>query len=130
MKESVEKRLLDRMRKFTADLKSGVDIEKKYTVTRVTLSVPVTAYNGELARSVRSLLGVSQPIFAEFLGVSPQTIKAWEQDVSPPSGMAAHVLDWIRDDPEYWRGQLKKVTVPKSGKKTRRVKAPRQAKTA
>ena len=57
--------------------------------------------------AIRAQLGASQPVFAQLLGVSPGTVRAWEQGVNVPSGIALRFLVEIRSNPEYWKGRLK-----------------------
>ncbi|QDV39429.1 helix-turn-helix domain-containing protein [Tautonia plasticadhaerens] len=55
------------------------------------------------ARAARAELGLSQSVFAEFLGVSPSTVRAWEQGKRGPSPLARRFLGEIRREPEHWR---------------------------
>jgi DNA-binding transcriptional regulator YiaG len=83
-------------------------VEKKFTVRRVkrvTFDRPV--FRGPDVAAIRAALGVSQPVFAALLGVSPNTVRAWEQGVNPPSRMAARFLAEIRNNPEYWKAQVR-----------------------
>jgi DNA-binding transcriptional regulator YiaG len=58
-------------------------------------------------RSVRRILGLSQPLFAEFRGVDASTVRSREQGKRPPSLMARRFMDEINADPGYWRGRLR-----------------------
>lgn len=53
--------------------------------------------------AARRSLGVSQGDFAKILGVSAQSVRAWEQGTKPPSGVARRLIGEIRDKPDYWR---------------------------
>ena len=44
-------------------------------------------------------LRVSQPIFARMLGVSPSTVKAWEQGTKRPNGPARRLLQIVSRNP-------------------------------
>lgn len=46
------------------------------------------------------VLGVSQPLFAQILGVSPAAVKAWEQGNKKPSGTARRLMQLVERDPE------------------------------
>lgn len=50
-------------------------------------------------------------MLAELLGVSFNTIQAWEQGVNQPSDMTCRFLDEIRRDPAYWMRRLKEAVV-------------------
>ena len=79
------------------------EVERRFTVHRV----PVRAFTRPTFApadvvAVRAAVGASQAVFAAMLGVSANTVRAWEQGVNPPSGMAARFLDEVRRDPAYW----------------------------
>jgi DNA-binding transcriptional regulator YiaG len=83
-------------------------VEKKFTVRRVRrVAFDRPVLRGPDVAAIRAALGVSQPVFADLLGVSPNTVRAWEQGVNPPSGMAARFLAEIRNNPEYWKAQVR-----------------------
>ena len=50
-------------------------------------------------RMIREKLHVSQPIFAAALGVSEQTVAAWEQGRRTPDGSARRLLELIDEHP-------------------------------
>jgi len=70
---------------------------------------------------VRSKSGLSQPQFAELLGVSARTLQDWEQGRRQPSGAARTLLAIAVRRPEVLRDVLSDVT-PR-----RRAVAPRTA---
>lgn len=51
------------------------------------------AYDAEWIKLLRKLLKLSQEEFAKKLRVSIETVRAWEQAKSPPSGPATVVMD-------------------------------------
>lgn len=65
--------------------------------------VPVTARRATAAAPprgdenyvvlVRQRLNLSQPVFAEAINVSPDTVRSWEQGKRKPSGAAARLLE-------------------------------------
>ena len=50
-------------------------------------------------RSIRERTSLSQPEFAELIGVSVKTLQNWEQDRRRPSGPAAALLKIIAHEP-------------------------------
>ena len=50
-------------------------------------------------RAVRQLTGLSQPDFAELLGIELSTLRNWEQGRRQPTGPAQALLRAIRNDP-------------------------------
>lgn len=54
---------------------------------------------GAIAR-IREQMGLSQPLFAQVLNASPDTVKAWEQGKRIPDGMALALLEVADRHPE------------------------------
>lgn len=75
-----------------------------YRVRRTSFDRP-TLTPADVA-AIRASLGVSQTVFAGLLGVSANTVRAWEQGVNPPSGMAVRFLAEVRRDPDYWKARV------------------------
>ena len=101
----VERDLVEGMEGFLHDLKTGAPLTEKYTCRRVVLDLKPHSYNSKQIKSVRMLLNASQALFAQFLGVSPKTVRAWENG-KVPSDMACRFMDEIQRNPEYWRERL------------------------
>jgi putative transcriptional regulator len=49
-------------------------------------------FNNRQVKDIREQLNVSQPIFAQILGVSDDTVKAWKRGANKPSGSSARLL--------------------------------------
>ena len=56
-------------------------------------------YDAQAIRITRRRLNVSQPIFAQLLGVSPVLVRSWERGARIPAPIARRLLDQVRDDP-------------------------------
>jgi putative transcriptional regulator len=110
---SVESEILEALADFTDALKQG-EVLKRFTCRRIELSLEPTLYSPELVKKTRSVLGVSQTLFAHFLGVSPKTVRAWEQGVNTPHPMACRFMDEIRLVPDHWTKRLRQLTVVKN----------------
>jgi DNA-binding transcriptional regulator YiaG len=63
-------------------------------------------YGPDDVRRVRGLLGMSQAVFARFLGVDANTVRSWEQGTRPPSAIARRFMGEIESDPDYWRRRV------------------------
>jgi putative transcriptional regulator len=96
----------DRLNEFADALESGADVRAKFTCRRVVLNLEPQPYDPRLVKNTRAILSVSQGIFAQFLGVSIDTVQAWESGVNTPSDMACRFMDEIRHNPEYWQKRL------------------------
>lgn len=103
---SVEKDLVDGLEGFVRDLKTNVPIRSTYTCRRILLDLQPQAYTAKHVVATRKLLRMSQPLFAQFLGVSPKTVRAWEHGKTP-SDMACRFMDEIQRNPDYWRKRVR-----------------------
>jgi putative transcriptional regulator len=106
-KRTVEDRLVGGLKKFVTALKSGQPITEKFTCRTVVVDLKPKRYTGNDVKATRELLNASQGVFAQFLGVSVKTLRAWEQGVNRPNGMACRFLDEIARNPDYMRGRLR-----------------------
>lgn len=89
-------------------------IPRKFTCHRIRLKLSPTTYNANLVKRTRATLGASQAVFAQFLGVSVQTVRAWEQGINIPQDAAARLMDEIRHDPPYWQRRMRSLAVRKT----------------
>lgn len=106
MKASVARRIRDRLKGFADALQRGEKVENLYTCRKVVLDLQPAPYDPELVKRTRKMLGASQAIFAQFLGVSVKTVCAWERGDKTPRDVACRFMDEIRRDPDYWRARL------------------------
>lgn len=64
---------------------------------------PVKLYTPVEIRSIRLSTGMSQRLFAAYLGVSKKTVEAWESGVNSPSGPSSRLLSIVEQDKEFTR---------------------------
>ena len=62
----------------------------------------VTRYEVADVRAIREQLTVTHSEMAKALGTSVDTIKSWESKRRNPTGLAAKVLNAIRDNPAFY----------------------------
>lgn len=105
----LERDLVEGMEGFLSALKDDKDIKAKYNCRRMVIDLKPQAYGPKEVKAIRQLLKVSQPLFAQFLGVSPKTVCAWEAGKTP-SDMACRFMDEIQRNPAYWRKRLREST--------------------
>ena len=105
---SVGAEILEALEEVRDALESGEPLERRFTVRSYRFDFAPRDYNPDDVRSVRQLLGLSQTLFADFLGVDASTVRSWEQGTRPPSTMARRFMDEVALNPEYWRGRLRK----------------------
>ena len=97
------------LRDMVEAMESGEPINERTYRLRLRPSV----YDGRKVRGTRLRLGTSQTIFAGFIGVSPVTVRSWEQGKRRVPPMACRFLDELDKDPEYWKGRLIESLVAK-----------------
>lgn len=76
-------------------LQEAIDYERgKGTAKRTTYVIdPVKRYSNVDIKKIRNRAGMTQAVFADYLGVSPKTIEAWELGRTHPTGPANRLLD-------------------------------------
>jgi putative transcriptional regulator len=87
-------------------VRSGESLPGRLTVRSFHAEFVRPSYGAADVRRVRDLLGMSQVVFARFLGVDPNTVRSWEQGTRPPSSIARRFMGEIEHDPAYWRRRI------------------------
>lgn len=83
------------------DLKEGleeaIDYEKGKRPAKVrTYTIrPVKEYNKSEIRKIRMDAGMTQSVFADYMGVSKKTVEAWECGKSHPTGPAFRLIGML-----------------------------------
>jgi putative transcriptional regulator len=65
------------------------------------LDLKPRTFSPDEVKAIRAMIGVSQPIFGQFLGVDVKTVRSWEQGRRTPSGMASRFLEEIQTSLEH-----------------------------
>lgn len=112
-RKTIAEEIVEGLEEFAADLQAGRDVTQKYNARKVALAAPTSEFGPERVRAAREALQASQAIFAQLLGASLETVRAWEQGKKNPSGIATRFLDEIARNPDYWRGRLRDLTLIK-----------------
>lgn len=68
--------------------------------TKTFYVAPIPEYGAADIKKIRGILGMTQVIFAGFMGVSPKTVEAWEAGRNMPDGPARRMLAMLESDPE------------------------------
>ena len=67
--------------------------------TTVEIPKPPSPFSSDEIQDLReNTLKMSQAVFAGFIGVSPATVRAWEQGANTPKGPALRLLHLARED--------------------------------
>lgn len=61
---------------------------------------PVPDFNAPTIKHIRNELGMTQVLFAGFMGVSTKTVEAWEAGRNTPDGPARRILAMLQTDPQ------------------------------
>ncbi len=89
-------------------------VARRYTVRTVELNLEPRNYTSQDVKKVRSILGLSQPLFARFLGVTVNAVRNWENGGQTPSKLACRFLDEINHNPELFKERIRDAIVSKS----------------
>ena len=56
---------------------------------------PIKKYSPVKIKLIRHETGLTQVLFAQYLGVSPKTVEAWEAGKNKPSGSSSRLLELL-----------------------------------
>ena len=86
-----------------AGLNEAIEYEKGNLKAKTrTLSVtPIEAFTASEIKDIRKNAGMTQQLFAKYLGVSLKTVEAWEAGRNQPSGAACRMLAITKRDPQF-----------------------------
>ena len=86
-----------------AGLNEAIEFEKgKLKANTRTLSVtPIEEFTASEIKDIRKTAGMTQALFAKYLGVSLKTVEAWEAGRNQPSGAACRMLAITKRDPLF-----------------------------
>ena len=80
-------------------LKEAIFDTKKQNLKRNYIYIePIKDFSSKEIKQIRARVGLTQKLFASFLGVSVKTIEAWEEGINKPSGVASRMLSMIERD--------------------------------
>ena len=105
----VDREVVEALAGFRDALRDRIPLGTKYTVRQVVAVDPPPPITPAKVREIRESLGLSQPVFADFLGTATSTVRSWEQGQKRPSPMARRFLGLIAADPAYWNGRFRSI---------------------
>lgn len=71
--------------------------------------VSVREFEADEIKEIRNGLGMTQAVFAMFMGVSKKTVEAWEAGRNMPDGPARRLLAMAQADPQITEKCITKV---------------------
>jgi len=100
------------MEGFNEVLETADIVATRLTGHTIRLRLELKESSGADLRKVQNLLGVSQPMFAQFAGVSAAAIRDWEQNIKPPTRTGCRLKDESFHNPEYFRAGVRDFATP------------------
>ena len=91
---SVYESIMAGLNEAIEDAKSEKPILKRNRI----IVEPVKVYGAEEVKRIRTTVGMSQKLFASYMGVSDKTVEAWEAGTNHPSGAASRLLRMMEMD--------------------------------
>ena len=89
------------------DIKTGLEQAIEYekgnlNAKTVKLSIiPVNSFTPDEIKSIRKSTGLTQVLFAKYIGVSVKTVEAWESGRNHPEGAACRLLSMTQNDSSF-----------------------------
>lgn len=80
--------------------RSGIRVTRVPLTARVAEVARAPQYSAARVAKVRARLELSQPVFAQALNVSAETVRSWEQKKRVPDGAALRLLQVAERHPE------------------------------
>ena len=78
------------------DAKSGNKILNSETVS-IEIE-PLVEYSADTIKDIRKRTGLTQALFAKWIGVSTRTVEAWESGRNTPSGPSSRLLSLLQQN--------------------------------
>ena len=99
MESSVFDSIMTGLNEAIEDAGSSKPLLKRHKVS----IEPVKQYNSAEIKRIRQSTGMSQKVFAGYMGVSDKTVEAWESGTNHPSGAASRLLNMMEMDKDLTR---------------------------
>lgn len=84
-------------------LEQAIEYEKgNLKAKKTTLSIqPLESFTSTEIKEIRINTGLTQALFAKYMGVSVKTVEAWEAGRNHPDGAACRLLSITRQNPTF-----------------------------
>ncbi len=84
-------------------LEQAIEYEKgNLKARKTTLSIlPLDTFTPSEIKGIRNKAGLTQALFAQYMGVSVKTVEAWEAGRNQPDGAARRLLSITRKYPSF-----------------------------
>ena len=97
---------IDEKNEFFESLRTGLEAAIEHAkgsrkdLRTTTLPRPPQELSAKEIVNLRTLLNVSQAVFAKYLNISPKTVQSWEQGHGKPNGASLKLLSIARKNPK------------------------------
>ncbi|HHT44749.1 MAG TPA: helix-turn-helix domain-containing protein [Fastidiosipila sp.] len=75
---------------------------------------PVKRYSPSHVRRIRMQAGMTQSVFAEYMGVHKKTVEAWEKGTNRPTGTACRLLNVLEKGEAKSLPFIKKIDIDRA----------------
>lgn len=84
-------------------IKQAIEYEKGNLKAKTTVMsiAPVDVFLPSEIKDIRNKTGLTQVLFAKYMGVSVKTVEAWEAGRNHPEGAACRLLTITKNDPTF-----------------------------
>lgn len=89
------------------EIKTGIEQAIEYEkgtlkAKKTMLSIsPIDCFSAKEIKEIRNHTGMTQVLFAKYMGVSVKTVEAWESGRNRPEGAACRLLAITKADPSF-----------------------------
>ena len=112
-KRKIGRELIEAARQMVAIEKgrhAGTFRVHRVSLTAADSRVPeAPQYSEQRVSRLRARMKLSQPLFAQALNVSPETVRAWEQGKRRPDGAALRLLQLAEQQPDMLLSMVKEI---------------------
>lgn len=86
-----------------AGLNEAIEYEKGNVNARLSVVsvVPIDKFTAKEIKAIRNNAGMTQNLFAKYMGVSVKTVEAWEAGRYHPEGAACRLLALTKKNPNF-----------------------------
>lgn len=96
---------------------SDVRVRRVALTARKATATPAPSYDKNRIAELRSRMRLSQPVFADVLNVSTETVRAWEQGKRVPDGAALRLLELAEEHPTWLVTKVRERAVANARKR-------------
>ena len=84
-------------------LEQAIEYEKgNLKANKTTLSIlPLETFTSSEIKNIRKRAGMTQAVFAKYMGVSVKTVEAWESGRNRPEGSSCRMLALTKENPQF-----------------------------